>query len=182
MNAIGTAILLFIAYFGYRGFQRGLVEEVGRLVGLVLAVILADRLTPAVALMLRMENEMASSILAFAGIFIGTLVAMAILTRTVRSLVELVLLGWLDRIGGTVFGILKSLLVLGVLIYVLQNFGPTRGLSQRMHEESAIFRQVVAVRDGMFKLLTLDTLLKGVQEKIEQVDPEDLVRPLLNQI
>ena len=51
-----------------------------------------------------------------------------------------------------------------------------------MHEESAIFRQVVAVRDGMFKLLTLDTLLKGVQEKIEQVDPEDLVRPLLNQI
>lgn len=182
MNAIGTAILLFIAYFGYRGFQRGLVEEVGRLVGLVLAVILADRLTPAVALILRMENEMASTILAFAGIFIGTLVAMAILTRTVRSLVELVLLGWLDRIGGTVFGILKSLLVLGVLIYVLQNFGPTRGLSQRMHEESAIFRQVVAVRDGMFKLLTLDTLLKGVQEKIEQVDPEDLVRPLLNQI
>jgi len=182
LNAIGSAILLFIAYFGFRGFQRGLVEEVGRLVGLVLAVILADKLTPTVALMLRMQNEMAGNILAFIGIFVGTLIAASLLTRTVRTLVELVLLGWLDKLGGTVFGILKSLLILGVLIYVLQNFGPTKGLSQRLHDESVIFRQVVSVRDGMFKLLSLDTLLKGFQDKLEQVDPEDVVRPFLDQI
>ncbi|MEE9162995.1 MAG: CvpA family protein, partial [Candidatus Neomarinimicrobiota bacterium] len=65
MNPIGIGILAFGAYFGYRGFQRGLVEEVGRLVGLVAAVILGYRLSPFLAQYIGLENELAASAAAF---------------------------------------------------------------------------------------------------------------------
>lgn len=181
MNAISIGILVFIAYFGFRGFQRGLVEEVGRLIGLVLAVILADKLSPVVGPFIGNSNDTVNSALAFTLVFIVILIATTILTKTVRSLVELVLLGWLDRLGGTVFGVLKSFLILGVLIFMMQNFGPTESLSRKLHDQSPIFRQVVSVRDAMFKILTLDRLLEGFQNTIEDMNPEDIVKPLLEQ-
>ncbi len=126
MNPIGIGILLLIAYFGFRGFQRGLIDEVGRLVGLVLAVILAYQFSPLLEEHIGLANDLARSAVAFVGIFIVTLIAMMLITRLVRSLVELVLLEWLDKLGGILFGLLKSIVVLGVLIYVMESFDETR--------------------------------------------------------
>ena len=179
MNPIGIGILVFGAYFGYRGFQRGLVDEVGRLVGLVAAVLLAYRLSPLLAERIGLANELARSAAAFGLIFIGTLLVAAILTRLVRTLVELVLLEWLDRLGGTLFGVLKSLVVLGVLIYILESFETSRSFIERLEQQSFVYRNVVAVKNGLFKALTLDEMIRSVQERMKDVDPEDLIRPLM---
>ncbi len=180
MTTISIGLLLVIAYFGFRGFQRGLVEEVGRLAGLILAVILADQLSPAVAAQLGFESAPARTAVAVIIIFVSTLAAMALVTKVLRTLVELVLLGWLDRIGGVLFGVLKAVLIIGVLIFMAEGLNMTRALTERLQAESFIYRQIVAVTDGMFKILSLDALLEGFQEKIEQVDPKELVRPLLD--
>lgn len=181
MNAIGIGMLLFIAYFGFRGFQRGLIEEVGRLIGLVLALVLAGRLAPILGAQLGFESPTARTAAAFVLIFVGILVAVSFLTKAVRTLVELVLLGWLDRLGGTVFGVLKSILVLGIILYLFQSFDVTRKITERMHDQSAFYRQIVSVRDGLFKVLTLDKLLDEAQDKLKKVDPKDLMRPLIKQ-
>lgn len=182
MNPIGIGILAFGAYFGYRGFHRGLVEEVGRLVGLVAAVILGYRLAPFLAQYIGLENELAASAAAFGLIFLGTLLAISLLTRLIRTLLELVLLEWLDRLGGTVFGLLKSLVVLGVLIYVMESFGATRSFIQSLEEQSVVYRSVVSVKNGLFKVLTLDEMIRDVQERIKDIQPEDLMRPLIREL
>ena len=180
MTAISIGLLLIIAYFGFRGFQRGLVEEVGRLAGLILAFILADQLSPMAAAQLGFESATARTAVAVIIIFIATLTAMALVTKVLRTLVELVLLGWLDRVGGALFGVLKAILIIGVLIFLAEGLNMTRGLTERLHKESVIYRQIVMVRNGMFKILSLDALLEGFQERIEQVDPKELARPFLD--
>ena len=179
MNPIGIGILLFIAYFGYRGFQRGLIDEVGRLVGLVLAVILAYRFSPLLAEHIGLENELARSAVAFVGIFLATLIAMMPITRFVRSLVELVLLEWPDKIGGTLFGLLKSIVVLGVLIYVMESFEVTNPFVTRLESQSAIYRNVVTVKNSLFKALSLDRMIEDVHERVKEIGPEEILRPLL---
>ena len=179
MNPIGIGILAFAAYFGYRGFQRGLVDEVGRLVGLVAAVILGYRLSHLLLEYIPLGNELAQSAAAFAAIFFATLLVAAAITRVLRTLLELVLLGWLDRLGGTVFGLLKSLVVLGVLIYILESFEPSRLFIERLEHQSVIYRQLVAVKNGLFKALTLDEMIQDVQERMNDVKPEVLIRPLM---
>lgn len=177
MNPIGIGILLFIAYFGYRGFQRGLVDEVGRLVGLVLAVILAYRFSPLLAEHISLENELARSAAAFVGIFLVTLIAMMLITRFVRSLVELVLLEWLDKLGGTLFGLLKSIVVLGVLIYVMESFDETRTFVLKLERQSVIYRNVVTVKDGLFKVMSLDRMIEEIHDRMKEIEPEEILRP-----
>ncbi|MFB0515200.1 MAG: CvpA family protein [Candidatus Neomarinimicrobiota bacterium] len=180
MNPISIGILIFIAYFGFRGFQRGLVDEVGRLVGLVLAVILAYRFSPLLADHIGIKNELASSAVAFIGIFIVTLVAMALITRLVRSLVELVLLEWLDKLGGTLFGLLKSIVVLGVIIYVMESFEISRPIVLRLESQSPVYRGVVVMKNTLFKLIALDRMIEDVRDRIKEIEPEKILPPLMD--
>lgn len=175
VNPIAIGVLIFIAYFGFRGFQRGLVDEVGRLIGLILAVILAYRFSPLLSEHIGLENELARSATAFVGIFIVTLLAMALLTRFVRTLVELVLLEWLDKLGGTLFGLLKSLIVLGVLIYVAESFEVSQSFVQRLESQSPIYRNIVAVKDGLFKVLSLDRMIEDVHDRVKEIEPEEIL-------
>ena len=179
MNPIGGGILLFIAYFGFRGFQRGLVDEVGRLVGLVLAIILSNRFSTLVAGYIGLESELGRKAAAIVGIFIVTLIGISFLTRAVRALVELVLLEWLDRLGGILFGVLKSIVVLGAIIYVVESFEVTEDFMVRLREQSFVYRQVTTVKDGLFKLLTLDDMIKDMHDRVKELEPQDLIRPLV---
>jgi membrane protein required for colicin V production len=179
MNPIGLGILAAMAYFGYRGYQRGLIEEVGRLVGLVLAIILANRFSTVAAQLVGLDNEFARKAVAFILIFILTLVAVGLIARAIHGMLELALLGWLNDLGGTVFGLLKSLVVIGVMIYVIESFETTAQLSARLKEQSFVYRNVVVVRDGIFKLFTLDDMIRNVHDKVKDIDPEDLVKPLI---
>jgi len=177
MNPIGIGILAFIAYFGFRGFQRGLVDEVGRLVGLVLAILLANKFSPGLSEYIGLANEVARLAVAFLIVFVATLILMGLLTRAIRALVELVLLAWLDQIGGVVFGVLKSIVVLGVLIYILESFAVTHEFVARLETQSAVYRNVVVVKDGLFKLLTLDSMIQSAHDRMRAVEPQDLLNP-----
>ncbi|MFC1481235.1 CvpA family protein [Candidatus Neomarinimicrobiota bacterium] len=179
MNPIGLGILVSMAYFGYRGYERGLIEEVGRLVGLVLAIILANRFSTVAAQLVGLDNEFARKAVAFVVIFILTLVAVGLIARALHSMLELALMGWLDDLGGTVFGLLKSLVVIGVMIYVIESFETTAKLSDRLKEQSFVYRNVVVVRDGIFTLFSLDDMIRDVHNKVKEIDPEDLVQPLI---
>lgn len=174
MNPIGIGIIVFIAYYGYRGFQRGLVEEVGRLMGLVLAVVLANRFSSVLAGQLGLDSAVARTAVAFVIIFVVTLVAMGFVIRAVRTLIELVLLEWLDRLGGILFGLLKSLLVLGVLIYVLESVEFTQSFVVRLEQRSFVYRQVVALKNGLFSALSLNSLIQDTHDRIKELEPERL--------
>jgi len=179
MNPIGIGILLLIAYFGFRGFQRGLIDEVGRLVGLVLAVVLAYQFSPLLEEHIGLENDLARSAVAFVGIFIVTLIVMMLITRFVRTLVELVLMQWLDKLGGILFGLLKGIVVLGVLIYVMESFDSTRTFVLKLERQSVIYRNVVAVKDGLFKVLSLDRMIEDVHDRVKEIDTDEILRPIL---
>ncbi|UCH62322.1 MAG: CvpA family protein [Fidelibacterota bacterium] len=179
MNPIGIGILLLIAYFGFRGFQRGLIDEVGRLVGLVLAVVLAYQFSPLLEEYIGLGNDLARSATAFVGIFIVTLIVMMLITRFVRTLVELVLLGWLDKIGGILFGVLKSIVVLGVLIYVMESFDATRTFVLKLEKRSFVYRNVLVVKDGLFKVMSLDRMIEDVRDRVKEIDADEILDPIL---
>ncbi len=175
MNPIGIGIIAFIAYYGYRGFQRGLVDEVGRLIGLVLAVILANRFSSVLGGQLGLDSPVARTAAAFVIIFVVTLVTMGFVIRAVRTLIELVLLEGLDRLGGILFGVLKSLVVLGVLIYIMESVDFTQSFVARLEQRSFVYRQVVILKNGLFSALSLDSLIQDAHDRIKELEPERLL-------
>jgi len=126
MNFLDIILICIVALFLLRGLFRGLVQEVLSLIAVVLAIYLASRFDDALAphLKLYITSDITVSALSYSLIFIGTLVVVWLLTKLIRSMLEISLLGWVDRTLGGVFGLLEGVLICLVGLMFLQTFAP----------------------------------------------------------
>ncbi|WP_419787638.1 CvpA family protein [Pseudodesulfovibrio sp.] len=126
MNTLDIIILCILVIFLIRGLFRGLIQEVLSLAAVVLAVYLASGyqhlLVPYIEPYI--TTEMIVNGLAYAVIFIGTLIIFWLLTKLIRSMLEISMLGWIDRTAGGIFGLLEGALIGLILLMFIQSFAP----------------------------------------------------------
>jgi len=107
------AILLVSLLFG---LWRGLVYEVLSLIGWPVAFLLSKLFAGDVAPMMPLMREEARIALAYAVVFVAALIVWGVLAWLLSRLVKVVGLGWLDRVLGGLFGVLRGGLVVLVLV------------------------------------------------------------------
>lgn len=100
------------------GWWRGLAYEVLSLLGWVAAYLAARTFAVDTGHMLpaALGAEAIRTTLAFALLFIATLVASGIVAWLLSRFIKWVGLGWLDGLLGALFGILRGVLVITVLV------------------------------------------------------------------
>src|SRR4029453_17288137 len=123
--AIIFAMIGFVVTAYAAGPIRGGVTFVAAALGIVIAGLLYDDL--AADILVFMDDEDAAQAISFlilvgAVYLFGQIVAL-LLSRTA----SLLMLGWLDRIGGAFFGFLKGLIIVQALLIVIAAY-PTLGL------------------------------------------------------
>ncbi|MBL7075479.1 CvpA family protein [candidate division KSB1 bacterium] len=171
---IGGFLVLFIL----RGLRRGLVKELFGLGGLVAAFLLARWLYLGLAQQLNFVelSPPARGALAFFLIFIGVMIGARVVAVAVQKILRFALLGWLDRLGGALFGLGKGGLVIAVLILIwaVTPYGP---LLAEVGEKSPLlgfFHRLISPitesietykKEGLQKLG--ETLDPGILEKIK---------------
>jgi membrane protein required for colicin V production len=106
LAALGLSLLL--------GVWRGVVQEVLSLVGWVAAFYVSQIYAPAAAAKLPMEgsSQMLRYAAGFVTVFVGVLVATALVAWLLKKLLSAVGLGPLDRLLGSLFGLLRGVVVL----------------------------------------------------------------------
>ena len=114
--------LFYIIFNGVLGFNRGLVDELGRLLGLVLSILIATSKTVELSsFFLEHINieSWGSTLMSFCIIFSIFLLIGRVLTR----LFKIALLSrsniWMDNILGFIFGSIKGYCIIAVFIWVL---------------------------------------------------------------
>ena len=126
MNFLDIILICILALFLLRGFFRGLVREILSLIAVVLAVALASNfdhlLQPHLALYI--DSEMTVGVLSYTLIFVGTLILVWAVAKLIRTVLEISLLGWVDRTAGGVFGLLEGVLIGLIGLMFLQTFAP----------------------------------------------------------
>jgi len=119
LNWMDSVILVVVGFSLLIGLWRGLVREVLSLAALIAAVIIGrlygPQLAPSFAGMT--ENAGAQYVLAFALLFVLTLIVGAIVNHFVARFIKLVGLRMVDRVLGAAFGVLRGLLVIGVIVF-----------------------------------------------------------------
>ncbi len=119
MDAIRIVILGVLVVFAFVGWRSGLVRRVVEFVGLVACVFATLELAPRFAALLDDFGSLSErSALALAGvlIFLAGLVAVRFIAAAVVRVVRISILGWIDRAGGAIFGLLLGALFLSVLM------------------------------------------------------------------
>ncbi|MBN1821068.1 MAG: CvpA family protein [Prolixibacteraceae bacterium] len=122
MNYINIILFVLLLFAAISGFKKGLVSELASLAALILGIWGAFEFSDITADFL-VENfnwhwdhlNVASLIITFVVIVI----LVHIVGSVVDKVIEAAMLGFLNRLAGIIFGVLKSALILSVLLVVL---------------------------------------------------------------
>ena len=126
MNPFDILILVILGYSLVRGLFRGLVKEISSVIGVFGGFYAAYTYFKVLAGMLSglIKDVSYLNILSFLIIFCGVLIVVSVLGVIIKYLLNITFLGWVDRIGGVVFGLAKGILIIAVLFISLTAFLP----------------------------------------------------------
>jgi membrane protein required for colicin V production len=129
MNWLDIVIIVMLIVPMFLGFRRGLIGTVLPLVGIVLGIVVAGRGYSYVAdhwLSGWLESPAQAKIVAFIIIFVLFMIAITVVTKLVRGFLGFLLLGWIDKFGGLVFGLVMGGVVAGALLSIVSKFFSSR--------------------------------------------------------
>ena len=142
MNWVDIVILVILFVGGFYGLKSGLIGASLSVIGIVGGVLLAGQLSDDVGELLTesISNDTIVTVVSYAIILGAVVVVTGIARRVLRTLISMVFLGWLDRLGGLALGVLAGAAISGALITgmarLTYNFElPSEGLPQQAVEE-----------------------------------------------
>ncbi|MGA8865136.1 MAG: CvpA family protein [Gallionella sp.] len=118
MNGLDFAVIAIVLVSMLLGLWRGLLYEVLSVLGWPFAIILSKLSATSVAPLLPIGQEDMRVTAAYALVFIAALIAWGLLTRLVAKLLEAIGSDWSDRAMGGVFGAIRGVLVVLVLVWL----------------------------------------------------------------
>ncbi|MBI5437370.1 MAG: CvpA family protein [Nitrosomonadales bacterium] len=118
MTGFDFAVIAILLVSLLIGLWRGLVYEVLSLVGWPVAFVLSKLFAGDIAPMMPGGQETIRTALAYAAVFIAALIVWGVLAWLLSKLLKAVGLGWLDRTLGGLFGALRGVLVVLVLVWL----------------------------------------------------------------
>jgi membrane protein required for colicin V production len=118
MTLFDYAVLTIIGLSVGLGWWRGFVYELLSLLGWLAAYFVARLFAPELAPLVpdAVTADEVRTALAYAALFIGTLMVGAIVAWSLSKLIQFVGLGWLDGMMGAVFGLLRGMLLVLILV------------------------------------------------------------------
>jgi len=175
MNGFDIVLLVLVAGAVLVGLLNGLVRILIGLAALVVAFVLAARFHDALA------REMPSlglgpqgrSLASYLLIFVGVMLVAGLVGWLARRLLETVMLGWADRLGGAALGLVAAALFAGFVVVPLVAYVPSgRGLLA----DSRLAPYVAVVADLALRLAppslssryesNVDELRRGWRERL----------------
>ncbi|MEE8346837.1 MAG: CvpA family protein [Dehalococcoidia bacterium] len=129
MNWIDIAIVIIIAFFVISAYSAGLIRELVTLVSVVAGVIVAGLFYDDMArdVLVFIDDEKTARTIGFLILLGAVYLAGQLVAVMLKQVAAVLLLGWADHMGGALFGILKGLIVVEVILILLVTF-PQFGL------------------------------------------------------
>ncbi len=119
MNVLILLAVVLIGIFTIMGFRVGLVRRIVEFVGLVASFLLATNLAPHWYGLLAGNtalSDKASLYITWAVLFLVGLLLARLVAWGVSKTIRISILGWVDRLGGALFGLLMGTVLASVVV------------------------------------------------------------------
>lgn len=138
LDGLAVFVVLILAVIGY---QRGFVEELGRLLGLIVAALVGIRFYWPVGQLIMARSawdDRLVLVLSFFILFIVVLVLLRLVTRMIQIMLMSRNTRLADRLLGFIFGFSKGVFILILIVWIAGMF-PTRAWAQTVRSQSHLF-------------------------------------------
>lgn len=175
MNYLDIAIAVPLLYGLIKGFSNGLIKEITGLLSLIIGIYVAVNFSILLEPHLSgiFDNyEQFKPIIAFAVLFVSTILIIKLIGILANKLTKALALGFVSRIFGAVFGILKIALIVSFLLTVEARFELiTKGTKQasQLYEPTSNLLEILTPHFAEHKNIfeKIQDTTKGATEKLK---------------
>lgn len=153
MNPFDVFVIIVICYSIIRGLFRGLVKEVSSIMGVLGGFYAAYSYYPLVAKLIGglVKDPAYLNILSFLVIFCAILIIISVIGVVIKYLLNVAFLGWVDRLCGVFFGLIKGILIVTVMFIILTTFLPK---GAPLIKQSILAPHVTWISEKMVKVVS----------------------------
>ena len=124
MNILDAIILICFIPALVQGIRKGFIAQVIAIVSIVAGIWLSFKFANLIASWLGNYIQASGNVLhivAFALILILVILGLAAIGKLIEATIKIVMLGWLNKLLGVVFALLKVVLVIGLFILLVDS-------------------------------------------------------------
>ena len=175
MNVLDLIIGIILVLFAITGLRKGLIIEAFYLASFLFGAYGAMHFSDAVADWMSdfiNVSEDYLTIISFIVTFIIVLILVRLLGRVISRLLEAISLGFVDKIGGFIFGVLKGALLVSVIIMIMNVFGASDLINNDLRESSKLYTLTESIANTIYDNRedledTVENALDKSMDKIE---------------
>jgi len=176
INTLDIIILIPLLLWAWQGYKKGLIISLASLAALILGLYFAFYFSDFTAAKLNEYFHISKdylAIIAFIVTFVVVVLAVILTGNLLQKVINVLMLGFLNKAAGVVFGILKGALYLSILIWLINYFDPGEHLIKKENREnSLLFKPVESFGPLLYSWLNLDNLnidFPSKEEILEEV-------------
>ena len=182
MNVLDVIIGIVLVLFAIAGLRKGLIIEAFYLASFLFGAYGAMHFSDAVADWMSdfiNVNEDYLTIISFIVTFIIVLILVRFLGRIISRLLEAISLGFLDKIGGFIFGVLKGALLVSVIIMIMNVFGAADLINNDLRKSSKLYTLTETIANTIYDNRedledsiedALDRSMDKIDEKMDAIE------------
>ncbi len=169
INLLDIILLIPLLWFGYNGYKKGLIIEIASLAAFILGLYFAFYFSDFTAEYLKQFFNVDPKYMAaisFIVTFIGVVIIVLTLAKVLEKFINILMLGFLNKLGGAVFGILKGALFLSILIFIINYFDTGRTIIKPQAVKKSIFyKPVESLAPMLYSKLHLENFKNQIPDK-----------------
>ena len=150
MNVLDIILLLCFVPAIIGGLRRGFIAQVVAIISIILGIWLSFKFSAVLSGWLGQWIEAGS----FAVILILAILALAAVGKLIEATVKIILLGWLNRLLGLIFALLKYALIIGLLLMLFNSLnGQFHLVNQKVLDSSLLYGPLLNMANSVFPYL-----------------------------
>ena len=174
INLIDLIILIPVMFFAWSGYRKGLIIEASTLIALILGLYFAIYFSDIAGGFLNKTFEIDQKYmgaLSFVVNFIVVVFGVIAIGKALEKIVDVLLLGFLNKLGGAVFGMLKGALFISILIFAFSYFDLEKNVfSAEARQQSLFYEPVKSIAPKLASWLNLEKINIKIPDKEEMID------------
>ena len=159
MNYIDLVLALIILIAAIQGFRKGFIVEIASLAALILGIWGAIKFSDWTAGFISNTMDIHSKhivTIAFIVTFIVIVVVIHILGKMLDNAIKAVALGFLNRLAGIIFGVLKTAVILSILLLLFDSLDENvHILPANQKQESKLYQPMKQIVPTLFPFIRL---------------------------
>lgn len=158
MSFIDILLGTSLGFATYKGIKNGLFVELASLISFFVGIFVAIKFSYAVADALATKvswSHKTTQVAAFIFTLIGVVICIHLLAKIFSKMSSFLFLGWLNKLGGAFFGVLKATLLLGILLHLVLKININDALiSKEKQDESLFLNPILKTSEVLLPVVT----------------------------